>query len=510
MIINDVSQVDDFQDIPAVTVFGMRAYIGVPIVLADGGIYGTLCALDRTPQQKTRRDLDMLLILARLLASQLDRQQIGALEERQRIAREIHDTLAQSLASLTLDLSLHTAQLGQVAPHLVAESQRMLDATRDALREVRRSIWNLQPGALQGKSLTEAIGIELRETLRAGIDASIELRGPSGPLPPPIEATVMRIAQEALANVRKHSRASQVIVTLEYLPDALCLHVDDDGRGIDLAGLAPTSEAGGFGLASMRERARQAGGDLRISLRPGGGTSLFCRIPRLVAAPAIETAPTTLQPPDPTRRQVRVGIIDDHAVVREGLIRLLGSASGITVSWQAPNAETGLELIARAAPEVLLLDLQMPGLGGLGCLERLASTRSPVRTIVLTTFALDEMVFQAIRLGARGYLLKDASPDDLIDAVRTVAGGGTLLAPVAAEQLAQRVNHPETLTPREREVLALLADGLRNKEIALQLGTSEKTVQFHIANLFGKLGVSSRTEAARVALERGLLASRIA
>jgi DNA-binding NarL/FixJ family response regulator/signal transduction histidine kinase len=507
MIINDVQQIDDFQDIPAVAVFGMRAYIGVPIVLADGGIYGTLCALDRTPQQKTHRELDALLILARLLASQLDRQQIGALEERQRIAREIHDTLAQSLASLTFDLSLHTAQLGPYAPDLVAESQRMLDTTRDTLREVRRSIWNLQPGALQGTSLAEAIGNEVREVQRAGIDASIELRGPSSPLPAQVEATLIRIAREALANVRKHSQANQVVVTLEYLPDAVILRVDDDGLGIDLTGLAPATEAGGFGLTSMHERARQAGGELLVAVRPAGGTSVCCRLPRLVATPAIERTSRSLKP---ARSAIQVGIVDDHTVIREGLLRLLGGVHDITVSWQAPNAETALELIARSAPDILLLDLQMPGLGGLGCLERLSVSRSQIRTIVLTTFAQDEMVFQAIRLGARGYLLKDASIDELIDAIRTVAGGGTLLAPAAAEQLAQRIYHPESLTPREREVLGLLADGLRNKEIASQLGTSEKTVQFHIANLFSKLGVSSRTEATRVALERGLVTSRIA
>jgi DNA-binding NarL/FixJ family response regulator len=318
----------------------------------------------------------------------------------------------------------------------------------------------------------------------------------------------MRIAQEALANVRKHSQASQVVVTLEYQPESLCLRVDDDGRGIDATSQTPTSEAAGFGLASMRERARQAGGHLEISSRASGGTSVICQIPRLVTAPAMERMPSAPPRVAQEHSTIRVGIIDDHTVIREGLLRLLGNASGIDVNWQAPNAEIGLELIARATPDVLLLDLQMPGLGGLGCLERLSSSGTLPRTIVLTTFAQDELVYQAIRLGARGYLLKDASPDELLDAIRIVAGGGTMLAPAAAEQLAQRVNHPETLTPREREVLALLADGLRNKEIAHQLGTREKTVQFHIANLFGKLGVSSRTEATRVALERGLVPSR--
>lgn len=507
MIVNDVEKIDDFHDIPAVSVFRMRAYIGVPIVLADGSLYGTLCALDRSPQQKSRRDIDMLVILARLLASQIDRQAAGVLEERQRIAREIHDTLAQSLAALVLDMSLHTIQLEHVAPDLVTDAQRIEDATREALQEVRRSIWNLQPGALEGKSLSEAIGVELRGVLRAGIDASIELRGPSGPLPPPVETAIIRIAQEALANVRKHSHASQVIVTLEYQPDVVLLRIDDDGQGIDVDNLGPATSTGGYGLTTMRERATLAGGELHIRTRPGGGASLLCRVPRHAGGLPVAPLQSRQSRAPVTRSRVRVGIVDDHSIVREGLQRLIGSAPGIEVIWDAPDAETGLRLVEKDPPDVVLLDLQMPGIGGLGCLEQLSNAGAVVRVIVLTTFAQDEMVFQAIRLGARGYLLKDANADALLDTVRTVAAGGTLITPVAAERLAARVHQIDALTPREREVLELLAGGLRNKEIAAQLGTSEKTIQFHIANLYGKLGVSSRTEATRAALERGLVSS---
>ncbi len=507
VIVNDVDEIDDFHDIPAVSVFRMRAYIGVPIVLADGSLYGTLCALDRTPQQKSRRDLDMLVILARLLASQIDRQATGALEERQRIAREMHDTLAQSLAALVLDMSLHTIQLERQAPELVSEAQRIEDATREALQEVRRSIWNLQPGVLQGKSLSEAIGIELRGVLRAGIDASIELRGPSGPLPSPVETALIRIAQEALANVRKHSRATQVIVTLEYEPEVVLLRIDDDGQGIDVGNLAPATATGGFGLTTMRERATLAGGELHIRTRPGGGTSLQCRVPRHADGLPVARSASSHSHSLVAQSLIRVGIVDDHSIVREGLLRLIGSAPGIEVIWNAPDAETGLHRIENDPPDVVLLDLQMPGIGGLGCLEQLSKAGASTRVIVLTTFAQDEMVFQAIRLGARGYLLKDATADALLDAVRTVAAGGMLLTPVAAERLAARVHESDALTPREREVLELLASGLRNKEIAARLGTSEKTVQFHVANLYGKLGVSSRTEATRAALERGIVSS---
>jgi DNA-binding NarL/FixJ family response regulator len=200
-----------------------------------------------------------------------------------------------------------------------------------------------------------------------------------------------------------------------------------------------------------------------------------------------------------------VAVVDDHTIVRQGLRRLIDTAADIGIVAEAGDGEEALQVIARERPDIILLDLQMPRLGGLPVLEQLPRICPTARAIVLTTYAQDEMVFEAIRHGARGYLLKETSGDELIRAIRTVQAGGTLLTPLAAERLAQRVHQRDALTAREREVLQLLTDGLRYKEIAARLGTSEKTVQFHVANVFGKLGVQSRTEAARVALDRGLV-----
>src|SRR4051812_18649969 len=210
LIINDAAEsaAAEFLEIPAVSVFKMRAYIGVPIVLSTGRVYGTLCALDRSPKTNSQRHIDTLMILARLLASQIDRRELGIAEERNRLAREIHDTLAQSLSALVLDLTMHVSSLRREAPQLEPEVAAMQTLAREALRDVRRSIWNLQPGTLDGRTLSEAIGHELRNIERAGISATIELRGEIADLPPPIETAVLRIAQEALANIRKHSGAA--------------------------------------------------------------------------------------------------------------------------------------------------------------------------------------------------------------------------------------------------------------------------------------------------------------
>jgi DNA-binding NarL/FixJ family response regulator/signal transduction histidine kinase len=506
LIVNDSAAPEyaEYEDIPAVSVFGMRSYIGVPIVLSSGQVFGTLCALDRAPQQKTQRDLDTLLILARLLASQIDRREIAIIEERQRIAREIHDTIAQSLSGLVLDLALLASNLRFRAPELTSEVLGLQDIARQSLREVRRSIWNLQPGALAGRTLPEALNRELKELERVGIETALELRGRATELPAPVETAVLRICQESLANVRKHAQASHVIVTLEYQPDDILLHVDDDGIGIDLSRIGPARPESGAGLNSMRERARLAGGELTIEVRPGGGTSVTCILPR--SGP--EHAPP--QPIPSSRRaagkvRITVGVIDDHAIVRQGLRRLIEESGDIGVLCEAADGEEALRLVRQTTPDIVLLDMQLPKLSGIHVLEQLPSVAPKTRVIVLTTWAQDEMVFQAIRHGAKGYLLKEATGDELIQAIRTVAAGGTLLTAVAAERLAKRVHRRDMLTAREREVLELLAEGLRNKEIAVRLGTSEKTVQFHIANIFAKFGVQSRTEAVRAALDRGLL-----
>jgi DNA-binding NarL/FixJ family response regulator/signal transduction histidine kinase len=510
LIVNDVGAGNgpEFNDTPAVSVFQMRAYIGVPIVLSSGRVYGTLCALDRSPRQNDQRDLDYLLILARLLASQLDRREIGILEERNRLAREIHDTLAQSLTTLVLDLTMHAGSVRRQAPALEADANAMLDTARDALSEVRRSIWNLQPGALDGRSLAQAIDAELRGLARAGIEGTLEVRGAVIELASGVEAAVLRVAQESIANVRKHSHASHVVVTLEYGADDITLRVDDDGRGLTDAAQRPRGLEGGFGVTSMRARARLLGGELHLTARPGGGVALTCVLP-FDGMPAHQRAEPESSPVEPAaaRHLIRVAIADDHALVRQGVRHLLEAQGNVAIVGEATDGEEALTVVQRERPDLLLLDIQMPRLGGLGVLERLRALELPTRVIVITTFAQDETVFQAMRLGARGYLLKDATAAELRQAIDTVAGGGTLLAPAAAGLLASRLHRPDALTPREREVLALVAEGLRNKEIAVRLGASEKTVQFHIANLFGKLGAQSRTEAVRVAQERGLLAS---
>jgi DNA-binding NarL/FixJ family response regulator len=196
---------------------------------------------------------------------------------------------------------------------------------------------------------------------------------------------------------------------------------------------------------------------------------------------------------------IRVLVAEDHTVVRTGLLQLLGGLDEFEVVGAAAGGNEAVALAERQRPDVVLMDLQMPDLDGIEATRRIRATDPRVNVVVLTAFSDRERILDAIDAGAVGYLLKDAEPDELIRGLEAAARGESPLAPKAAQALVaartQEQSDPE-LTRREREVLALLADGLPNKLIARRLDISEKTVKAHLTNIFQRIGVSDRTQAA--------------
>ena len=210
---------------------------------------------------------------------------------------------------------------------------------------------------------------------------------------------------------------------------------------------------------------------------------------------------------------IRVLIVDDHAVVREGLLTFLELQDDIEVVGEAADGQEALERAAELAPDVILMDLVMPRLDGVGAMRELRATAPSSRVIVLTSFLEDERLLPAIQAGAAGYLLKNAEPAELIRAIRAARRGEAVIDPTAAARLvhalsggARTAAEAERLTAREREVLRLIAAGQSNKRIARTLGISEKTVKTHVGHVLAKLGVTDRTQAAVLALRDGLLA----
>jgi DNA-binding NarL/FixJ family response regulator len=207
---------------------------------------------------------------------------------------------------------------------------------------------------------------------------------------------------------------------------------------------------------------------------------------------------------DGKKSRIRVLIADDHSVVREGLASLIGRRADMAVVAEASNGREAVDLWKQNHPDVTLVDLRMPGLDGVGAIKEIRSGDEKARIIVLTTFDGDEDIFRAIQAGAKGYLLKDAPREALMDCIRRVHAGETCVPVHLAAKLAQRVSG-ETLSAREIEVLKLMAQGKSNKEIGSALFISEGTVKSHVKGIFAKMNVISRTEAVASATRRGLI-----
>jgi two-component system, NarL family, response regulator len=201
---------------------------------------------------------------------------------------------------------------------------------------------------------------------------------------------------------------------------------------------------------------------------------------------------------------IRVGIVDDHPVVRDGLAAILGLQPDIKVVGEAGTGREACALFDRQRPDVLLLDLKMPGMDGLEVVQTLCTAHPEARIIILTTYGGDEDIFRSLKAGARGYLLKDAPRQQILEAIRTVHAGERYLPAAIASKVAEHALQPE-LTGREREVLQGMARGKSNKEIGLALSISEGTVKTHVKAILAKLDAASRTEAVRIAAERGLV-----
>lgn len=197
-------------------------------------------------------------------------------------------------------------------------------------------------------------------------------------------------------------------------------------------------------------------------------------------------------------------IAEDHAITREGIVTIFNRADGIQVVAEAENGEQAVALYSQHQPDVVLIDLRMPKLDGVGAIAQIRQEFPKANLIILTTYDTDEDIFRGLSAGARGYILKDTTAEELVNAVRTVHNGRKYIPPDVAIKLAERLNSSE-LTQRELEVLQLISQGKSNADIGVQLSITEGTVKFHLNNIFSKLGVGDRTQAVIAALQRGLV-----
>lgn len=205
---------------------------------------------------------------------------------------------------------------------------------------------------------------------------------------------------------------------------------------------------------------------------------------------------------------IRILIVDDHPVVREGLVATLEDEADFRITGAVGSAEEALSVAATARPDVILLDLELPGLGGIEAIPQLTAALPGAGIIILTAYDTDERVLGAVRAGARGYVLKGAPVDEIARAIRAVHGGGSYLASPVAAKILRQVRSPRrttTLSDRERTVLREVAAGRSTKQIARALGITERTVKFHVSSIMNKLGADNRAQAVAEAARRGLL-----
>jgi len=420
-------------------------------------------------------------------------------DERLRIARELHDVVGHSLGVIAVQAGAERATLPGDAPASTRETLATIEqTTREALAEMRRLLsvmrgadGEAEPRAPQ-PTLAHVDGI-LDAARLAGWSAELQVEGDPAALSPGVDLAAYRIVQEAVTNAVRHSRGTHTEVTIRHLADQLQLEVRDNGKP------GPTPQHGGYGLAGMRERAALY-----------GGTVATRRDSRWVRGDGPPAAPQQFD------MTIRVLVVDDQGLVRAGFRKLLEATPDLDVVGEAADGADAVRQAQRSLPDVVLMDIRMPHVDGIAATRSIVKTCGPrVRVLMLTTFGDDEYVFDSLRAGASGFLLKDAPPEDLLTAVRVVARGDALLDPIVTRSVVSAFvksmpSRPRpsrvvaSLTTRELSTLRLLATGLSNAEIADRLVLSEATVKTHVGHVLAKLDLRDRVQAVIFAYESGL------
>jgi DNA-binding NarL/FixJ family response regulator len=341
--------------------------------------------------------------------------------------------------------------------------------------------------------LIPALGEVVRNAQLLAGDLRVRLvAGSAAEAVPPTAVTALAAAtHESLVNVRKHAHAAHATVRCEVAAGLVRVRIEDDGVGFD-----PAAVSTGTGLRhSVRGRLAAAGGRAAIASTPGGGT--------------VVTLEVALATPGDRGMKIRILLVDDFPLMREGIADALERDPALEVVGQADTGVEGLRLAHELRPDVILLDLHMPEMGGLMMLERLREELPQTRSLVMTASEKSETLLSAVAAGAAGYITKRSSRQEVCSAVVTVYGGGSVIAPHLAGHLLQQYQKAakgdtdglrNQLTVREQEVLRLVAQGLTDDQIARQIYVSPRTVQNHLARIRDKTGLRRRSELTRWAV----------
>ena len=382
------------------------------------------------------------------------------------------------------------------------------DLARTSLQEARRSVWALRPIVLEREELAEVLERSGRTlTAATGIDFVIEKSGDAPTVSAEAEWEVLRIGQEAVANAVRHSGCRRITLRLDQDKGALRLEVEDDGKGGIIMDEAGETRSGGFGAGGRGATAdggcsactsgpRVPADGWRYKVRWAGRRGLSFDSRQTCDSRQIEAAMA--------ERRLRVLIAEDQAIVCDGLAALVGYQADMEVAGCAADGAEAVRLYQELRPDVTLMDLRMPRLGGVEAIEAIRGIDPEAHVLVLTTYDGDEEIYCALQAGACAYLSRMPKPRSC-SARSERRRGGRHIPSTIAQRLADRAMSGPSLTEREVEVLRFVAAGLTNKEIASQLFIAEGTVKTHLNSIHEKLGVRDRTEAVMVAVRRGIL-----
>ena len=428
-------------------------------------------------------------------------------EERGRIARELHDQMGQQLTALKLGLE----SLEGPGPLGEGESRhdrlrQMLELTRRIGHDMHRIAWELGPAALDELDLPTALSSYAEEwSGHSHVPIQFHCSGPwETRLSSQVETTLYRVVQEALTNVAKHARADRLSLILNRRDDQLLAIVEDDGVGFDAEnGMPPGRSEPRLGLIGMKQRVEAVGGVIQVEFN--AWTRHDGLRPSSRAARRREVIPMG---------KLRILLADDHGVVREGLKSLINAQPDLEVIGEACDGLSACQKATELRPEVVVMDVSMPGLTGDQATAQLKQACPDVKVLALTVHEDKNHLRKMLKAGASGYILKLATGEEFIRAVRAVAAGGVYLDPVLAGKVVDDIVNDRAevktadtvnLTERETQIALRVAQGFSNKEIAAQLEISVKTVETHKLRSMEKLGLSTRADMVQYALRRGWL-----
>ncbi|MBA2678723.1 MAG: response regulator [Ktedonobacteraceae bacterium] len=481
--------------------------------------------------------------------------------------KDTHENLLQTLSALLLEIhalqtllplvSLSQPELADIAMDTNALSTGLNElehlATR-ALTTVRSSLEEFPMLELEGVPLSEALFRMVEDTAeRLSLTSRISFSGadeqnkaPEQNLSPGRKHLLYLVARESLCQVEQHQGARRLRFGLTYNQDDVQMSLEDDGvndfnnenqdeeQGVDApappferTSTAPSEAALKPIIDDLRARLHQLGGSLEIVPAGERGTRVVVRLPYISTETsdaskasedhdngrALTSIKENNENVDPSTqpeadRPVRVLVVESQAVTRAGLRRLLESYADLQVIGEAADGVQAVSETLELGPQVVLIDTQLPSGQSLEALRQIKQLNLDAKVLLLATQDREEYMYETLRAGADGYVLKDIAPDELAQAVRAVARGEVTIQSQLAGRLLSRFGRQgryDVLTVRELDVLRLLARGMRNKEIAARLFVSERTVNFHLANIYQKLNVSGRTEALSKAIEQGLV-----